>query len=53
MHLVWFGRPLQDIRITGVTIFTNPFVELEEEEKAAEAAAAAKAVGGGKCPHAC
>ncbi|GAX84854.1 hypothetical protein CEUSTIGMA_g12275.t1 [Chlamydomonas eustigma] len=26
-------RPLQEIKITGVTVFTNPFYEMEEEEK--------------------
>ena len=31
---------VQDIRITGATIFTNPYQELEEEEKQKEAAAA-------------
>ncbi|KAL6755661.1 hypothetical protein V8C86DRAFT_2672816 [Haematococcus lacustris] len=34
-------RPVQEIRITGVTVFTNPYQEMEDAEKA-EAAAQAK-----------
>lgn len=30
----------QDVKITGATIFTNPYQELEDEEKQKEAAAA-------------
>jgi poly-beta-hydroxyalkanoate depolymerase len=30
----------QEIKITGATIFTNPFQELEDEERAAQEAAA-------------
>ncbi|GFR52819.1 hypothetical protein Agub_g15442, partial [Astrephomene gubernaculifera] len=32
-------RPTQPVSITGATVFTNPFYELEEEEARAEAAA--------------
>lgn len=31
---------LQEIKITGATIFTNPFQEMEEEEKQKKEAAA-------------
>ena len=36
-------RPKDEVKITGVTIFTNPFADLAEEEEAAAAAAAAAA----------
>lgn len=29
-------RPTQEIRITGATVFVNPFKEMEEEEKKQE-----------------
>ncbi|KIY95053.1 hypothetical protein MNEG_12911 [Monoraphidium neglectum] len=39
-------RPLQEIAITGVTIFTNPFQEMRDEEAAKEAEEAKKTAGG-------
>eukprot|EP00775_Hariotina_reticulata_P001460 gene1460-1802_t len=39
-------RPLQEIKITGATIFSNPYQELEDEEREREEADARQAAGG-------
>lgn len=40
--------PVEEIKITGATVFTNPYTEMEEEEKKQEEAEARK-VNGERC----